>query len=67
MGFCHQVSTLVKLDDILKIATCCLVSTLTNTNDKIENLAIYYQVYIYKSGSPLPISYLRLRQSFIKS
>ena len=46
---------------ILMTYFCHLANALTNTNDKGENLAIYCQVCIYGSDSPLLISYLGLK------
>ena len=39
----------------MKVATRYLASILTNTDDKAEDLTVYCQAYIYRSGSLLPI------------
>ena len=51
-----QLKTLANPDDILKVAARHLPSTLTNTDDMAEDLAIHRQACIYGSGSSLPIS-----------
>ena len=53
---CHLPSTLTNTDDISKVDLCHQASTLTNTNDKAEDLAVYYQAYIYRFGNTLSIS-----------
>ena len=61
--FCHLASVPTNINDILKIAACHLAKTLTNIDDKAENLAIYYQAYIYRSDNTFPISYPSLKAS----
>ena len=41
---------------MLKVVARHLASTLTNTDDEAEDLAVYRQAYIVGSGSPLLIS-----------
>lgn len=66
IGFYYQTSILAKPDDILKIVTYHLACTLINIDDEAKNLVVYYQAFIYRSGSFLSIFYLKLRQSFTK-
>ena len=46
---------------ILMACLCHLASSLINTNDEDEDLAIHCQACIYRSGSLLLISYLSLK------
>ena len=57
----YLASVLTNTNDILKVDFCHLVSSFTNIDDKAENLAVYCQTCIYKSGSALLIFYPDLK------
>ena len=52
---------LTNTNNILKVAAHYLASTLTNTDDKAEDLAVHCQAYIYRSGNTSPIFYPSLK------